>query len=162
MKFELALQTDTVIIPISPQDCLGKKDNFSAEFKRYNVVDAQIKYKEFRAIFNKDNALSETELESLSEEQLAIMEAEADEVSDKVKQFVRKELISFRDIKCFLKGKLVKTIKNTEQADDDFDNWGEAKNCTNAWFDFFWSSMPYRDAIRNAMFDALRNTPRTA
>lgn len=160
MKFELALQTPSVILPIVPQDCLGKKDNFGAEFKRYNVEDAQQKFKDFKALFNTNDDLTEEQLEALTDTELADIEAQASEIAEKVKVFVKNEVLSFRDVKCYLKGKLVKAIKNTEEAGDDLDNWGGAANCTNAWFDHFWSSMPYRDAIRNALFDALRNTPR--
>lgn len=162
IKYALALQTPTIVLNVVAKDGGGNVDKFRVEYKRYDLDKSKQKLKEFDALYEDFNnfnrnatASTEYEIESNKDKLQIIL----DELNIKVKEFVKNEVIGFRDIKCRdAFGKVVETIKDTTTEGDNFEQWGEAANCTNAWFEHFWSSNPYKEAIHTGMLSAIRNT----
>jgi hypothetical protein len=162
IKYNLALQTPTIILPIVAKDSAGNTDRFEVEFKRYDLEKSKAKLKEFDVLYDEFNKFN-LEVKSITEDEIDIKKEQLQKVladlDISLKEFTEKEVVSFRNIKCRdASGKVVLTLKNTALAEDDFEQWGEAKNCTHAWFEHFWSSTPYKEAINKGMLSAIRNT----
>ena len=162
IKFALALQTPTIDMVITPKDSAGNTDRFRVEFKRYNLEESKKKLDDYAKLGEKlsdflkaNKDLSESEIEARKDDLQALL----DDYNEQLKQFVKAEIVSFKDIKCRDNtGKVVRTIKNTSTEGEDLEQWGVAENCTPAWFEFFWSSNPYKVAIEQGMTAAIRNT----
>ena len=146
MKYDLPLQTPTVVLNITPTDCTSAQNNFKAEFKRYYIDVSTEKRNRFGEILQ------------MAEELNSVPDAVILAKEQAVKDFVWDEIVSFQDIRCYSGGKFIKLLKHTGKAEDEEGTWGDAKNCTRFWFDLFWSSQPYRVALIAGMFSALNNT----
>lgn len=163
INYALALQTPTIVIPVTAKDSAGNTDKFKVEYKRYGLEESKEKLKAFDDLYTDFNEFTTTSMENPSPEEMELrkgkLQAIMDKLNEDLKIFTKNEVVSFQDIKCRdASGKLVATIKNTETEGANMEQWGEASNCTPAWFEHFWSSNPYKEAIHNGMLSAIRNT----
>lgn len=161
IKFALALQTPTVTLTVIPKDSSGNTDRFRVEFKRYNLEESKAKIDEYTKLSDELGQFLQ-ENKQLSEEEILARKEVLQELLDKhnagIKNFVLGELVAFHDIKCRDNtGKVVRVIKNTQTEGEDLEQWGTAEQCTPAWFEHFWSSNPYKQAIEAACLAAIKN-----
>lgn len=148
-KIELALQTPTVTLTVTAKDAANNTESWKAEFKRYDIKTTKQKLKEFE-----DIASTPENFKELSQEQ---QEEELEQQDERFKAFVRKELVTFKQIKWFAGGKLIATIKDTSDC-KDIEQLKAIPDVTSVWFDIYWNSAPHKAALIDTMFLAIRNT----
>jgi hypothetical protein len=143
MKYELALQTATVLINAVVKDAAGKTDQLQIEFKRYPIQEAN----KHLAKFDKIAEANQQTLEATKDGSSSIWESDVVNSAEDVKAFVKEHIVDFKNVKG--QDDSGKTIKvPSVRANGDLD----------LYFDMLWSSFPYRDSLRTACLQAIQNT----
>lgn len=130
--FELALQTPTIELTVTARDSNKVSDTFRVEFKRYGIEESESKRAELLALFPK-----------VSEEATIATE---DPLQEQLGDFVRNEIVDFKQVKPRINGK-AEVIKSTNE-----NGW------TEAYFNAIWKSRPYREALVDGVIRAINNT----
>lgn len=146
MKYDLALQTPTVLLDVKVRDAAGKTDHLQVEFKRYPITEANKHLAEFDKIAEANQQVLEATKDGGS-----IWESSVVNDATDVKDFVKKHIVDFKNVKgTDESGKVVKV--NSVKAQGDLE----------PYFDMLWASFPYRDALRTATLQAIQNTSSNA
>lgn len=142
MKYELTLQTPTVILDVKVRDAAGKTDHVQVEFKRYSITEANKHLAEFDKIAESNQQVLEAVKDGGSIWETSVVNDATD-----VKDFVRKHIVDFKNVKAQDEsGKIIKVTSVKAQGDLE------------PYFDMLWGSFPYRDALRTATLQAIQNT----
>jgi len=143
MKYDLVLQTPSVLINVLVKDAAGKSDQLQVEFKRYPIQEAN----KHLAKFDKIAESNQQTLEATKDGSSSIWESSIVNEAEDVKAFVKEHIVDFKNVKGQDdNGKTVKVI--SVRANGDLD----------VYFDMLWNSFPYRDALRSATLQAIQNT----
>lgn len=140
-KYELALQTPTVLINVVVKDAAGKTDQIQVEFKRYSITEANKQLAKFDKIAESNQASIEATKDNGS-----IWESEVVNDATEVKAFIKEQIVDFKNVKGVDdSGKVIK-VQSVRAAGD-----------LDIYFDLLWNSSPYRDSLRTSALAAIQN-----
>jgi len=142
MKYDLALQTPSIIINVLVKDAAGKTDQIQVEFKRYPILEANKQLAKFDKIAESNQQVLEAVKDNGS-----IWETSVVNEAEDIKAFVKENILDFKNVKAQDEnGKTIKVPSIKGAGDLD------------TYFDMLWNSFPYREAIRSATLQAIQNT----
>jgi len=143
LQLYVKLQTPTIELQVKAKDASGNKDSLIVGFKRYELKETEVKFKQLQDILEEtqtNNSLNSEELNTFVKDELVyIKAAKVESYDDETK--VSKDIV----------------ISDTRTAKKIETLWDTPEECLDVLLNYYLASAPYRVSLISAMQKALLN-----
>src|SRR5574343_1492226 len=162
MKLQLALQHDTIELPLVAKDSAKKTDTFRIGFKRYPVDESQEKLEAILAILDITKEDEDSKSDDSAEAKLARKQRAAEQKAA-LDAYFADEIDYIAGFKCDAVGEngATRTIKvdDSRKVKAEPGLWATPEECLSVLVDSILASSPYRSQLLDLAFKAIGNIP---